>query len=54
MIIEQGGLDSHAATLAFALDIPTVVNATNAVQMLKSGTPVTLDTARGTVCAVKK
>lgn len=54
MIIEQGGLDSHAATLAFALDIPTVVNATNAVQLLKSGTPVTLDTARGTVCAVKK
>ncbi len=54
MIIEQGGLDSHSATLALALDIPTVINATNAMQMLKSGMPVTLDAARGTVCAAKR
>ncbi len=54
LIVEQGGMDSHSATLALALDLPAVINATHAMQMLKSGMPVTLDAARGTVCAVKK
>ena len=54
LIVEQGGMDSHAATVAMALDIPAVINATNATQMLKSGMPVTIDAARGTVCAAKK
>ena len=53
MIVEQGGEDSHSATIALALDIPAVINAANATQMLKSGMPVVLDAARGTVCAAK-
>ena len=54
LITEQGGLDSHAATSALALDIPAVVGAVNATALLKSGSCVTLDAATGTVCAATK
>ena len=54
LITEQSGLDSHAATAALALDIPAVVGATGACQLLKSGACVTVDAACGTVCGATK
>lgn len=54
LITEQGGIDSHAATSALALDIPAVVGAAGAASLLKQGACVTLDAAKGTVCSATK
>ena len=50
LIVEEGGTNSHAATLGLALDIPVIVWADNATQILKSGSVVTVDADRGIVC----
>ncbi len=42
-------MNSHAAIVGLALDKPVIVGAENATQILKSGTTVTLDAARGIV-----
>ena len=49
VITETGGANSHAAIVALALDKPVIINATNAVKILKSGTTVKLDGDRGIV-----
>ena len=49
IITEQEGLNSHAAIVGLAIDIPVIVGATNATMILKSGSVVTLDSGRGTV-----
>ncbi len=49
IITEQGGMDSHAAIVGLTLGIPVLCNAENATSILKNGTTVTLDTARGMV-----
>ncbi|MGN0551300.1 MAG: pyruvate kinase [Acutalibacteraceae bacterium] len=49
IITETGGINSHAAIVSLALDKPVIVNATNAVSLLKSGTTVKLDGNRGIV-----
>ena len=49
IITETGGVTSHAAVVSLALDIPVIVNAKNAVKLLKSGTTVKLDGNRGIV-----
>ncbi len=49
VITEFGGMNSHAAIVGLALDKPVIVAAENATQILKSGTTVTLDAARGIV-----
>lgn len=58
VITEVEGLNTHAAIVGLALDIPVIVGAENACLRLKSGTTVTLDAARGIICsdrvAVKK
>lgn len=50
LIVEQGGLDSHAAIAGLSLNIPTLIGATNATHILRSGTTVQLDAKRGIVC----
>ena len=49
MIIEEGGLTSHAAIVALNLGIPVVVGAENATKTLKEGQLVTIDSVRGLV-----
>ena len=49
IIVEEGGLSSHAATVGLALGIPVLVGAENATQLLKTGISVTLDADRGLV-----
>jgi pyruvate kinase len=54
IITEQGGMNSHAAIVGLTLDKPVVVAAENAIQILKSGTTVTLDASRGIVYSGKE
>lgn len=49
IITEQSGRNSHAAIVGMAMDIPVLVAASNATQILKSGAMVTLDATRGIV-----
>lgn len=49
LIVEEGGISSHAATVGLALEIPVVVGAEYATQILKSGCVVTIDTERGLI-----
>ncbi|MBE6823498.1 pyruvate kinase [Caproiciproducens sp. LBM24188] len=49
IIAEAEGMNSHAAIVGLALDKPVIVNAESATKILKSGTTVTLDAARGIV-----
>ena len=48
-MVEQGGPDSHAATVCLALEIPAVLGAMSATQILKNGSVVQLDSSRGVV-----
>ena len=50
IITEDDNLDSHAAIVGMALDIPVLVGAVSATQILKSGTHIKLDAERGLVC----
>lgn len=49
VIVEEGGIGSHAAIVGLALEIPVVIGAEHATQILKNGTVVTIDPARGLV-----
>ena len=49
IITEEGGLTSHAAIVAMALDKPVIIGAKNATKLLKTGTTVKLDCSRGLV-----
>ena len=51
IITEEGGFDSHAAIVGMTLDIPVIVGAVNATQILRSGTAVTMDSDKGIVSA---
>ncbi len=51
IITEENGSDSHAAIVGMALDIPVIVGAENAADILRSGTAVTIDANRGIVSA---
>lgn len=50
LIVEKSGSNSHAAIVGLTLNIPVIVGAKNATQMLKCGAVVTVDAARGVVC----
>ncbi|PWM46424.1 MAG: pyruvate kinase [Clostridiales bacterium] len=52
IVTEQDGLNSHAAIVGLTLDIPVIVGASNATQILKSGVTVNLDGTSATVCSV--
>lgn len=49
IITEKDGSSSHAAVVGFTLDLPVIVGAVNATTILRSGTTVILDGARGIV-----
>ena len=49
IIVEEGGIGSHAAIVGLALEIPVILGATNASHILKSGSVVTIDADRGLV-----
>lgn len=51
IVTEAGGLNSHAAIVGMALDIPVVVFAENATTILKSSSIVQVDATAGTVNA---
>ena len=54
LVVEQGGPDSHAATVCLALEIPAVLGAIGATQILKHGSVVQLDSGRGVVSSASK
>ncbi|MDP4176829.1 MAG: pyruvate kinase [Bacillota bacterium] len=49
IIVEEGGMDSNAVTIGLALEIPVIVGAENALNILKQGSVVTVDSNNGVV-----
>ncbi|MFA4907399.1 MAG: PEP-utilizing enzyme [archaeon] len=49
VIAEIGGIVSHAAIIARELEIPCIVGAENATQILKEGQKIVLDATNGVV-----
>ena len=49
IITESTGLSSHAVVVGMTLDIPVLYAAKNATKILKNGTTITIDGARGQV-----
>ena len=49
LIVEEEGPGNHSATVGLALEIPVIVGAQNATQILKQGSVVTVDAQRGIV-----
>ena len=49
LIVEQKGDNSHAAIVGLTLDIPVIVGADNATDILKDGAVVLVDAETGTV-----
>ncbi|NLY08434.1 MAG: pyruvate kinase [Tissierellia bacterium] len=49
VVAEDGGLTSHAAIAALNLNIPTIVGARNATEILKDGDIITLDSSTGQI-----
>ena len=49
LIVDHGGLTSHAAILARELNVPTIVGTLVATERLKTGDTVELDASNGTV-----
>lgn len=49
LVVEEGGLSSHAAICALELDLPAVIGAEDATRRLETGAVVTVDARRGLV-----
>ncbi|MFD1671584.1 pyruvate kinase [Agrilactobacillus yilanensis] len=49
IVVEAGGLTSHAAVVGIAMGIPVVVGAENATSLIKNGELITVDSRRGVV-----
>ncbi|MDQ2086968.1 pyruvate kinase [Herbivorax sp. ANBcel31] len=49
LVVEEGGLSSHAVTVGMALEIPVIIGTDNATKILKDGSVVTVDPERGIV-----
>jgi len=49
IVVEEDGLDAHAAIVGMALEIPVIVGAVNATDILKTGSLVTIDASRGII-----
>ncbi len=49
LIVEEDGMNSHAAIVSLSLDIPILLGANSATEILKSGAIVTLDGGKGLV-----
>jgi len=53
LIIEHGGILSHAAIVSRELGIPTVIGASNATQILKNNQIVEIDGSSGIINIIK-
>jgi pyruvate,water dikinase len=49
LIVEQGGLLSHASIVARELGIPTLIGVPNATNQLQTGDSLTLDATQGKI-----
>lgn len=49
LIVENGGLTSHAAVVGISMGIPVIVGAKNATSLISDGEVVTVDSRRGIV-----
>jgi pyruvate kinase len=49
IVVENGGLTSHAAVVGIAMGIPVVVGAKDATDAIKDGEVITVDSRRGIV-----
>lgn len=49
LIVEEGGLTSHAAVVGIAKDIPVIVSGKEATQLVENGEVITVDPRRGLV-----
>lgn len=49
MIVEEGGYTSHAAIVGLNLNIPTIVGAKDACDIIKDGQVITIDSDKGVV-----
>jgi len=49
IVVEEGGLTSHAAIVGLTLGIPTVVGVEDAVRFLSDGEIITVDSVRGLI-----
>ena len=49
LIVEDPDINNHAVTVGLALDIPIIIGASNALNILKNGTIVTMDSNNGFV-----
>ncbi len=49
IVVEQGGLTSHAAIVGLNLGKPTIVGATNATEIIKDGDTITVDSVTGRI-----
>jgi pyruvate,water dikinase len=49
LVVDIGGMISHAAVVARELGIPAVVNTRNGTDLLRDGDRVRVDGAKGTV-----
>lgn len=49
LVVEEGGLTSHAAVVALHMGLPVIVGADRALELLSTGDIITLDTVRGLV-----
>lgn len=49
IVVEQGGLTSHAAVVGIAMGIPVVVAAEKATELINHGELITVDSRRGMI-----
>jgi pyruvate kinase len=49
LVVEQGGITSHAAIVAIECGLPAIVGATEAMDRIKDGSLITVDSSAGTV-----
>lgn len=49
IVVEEGGLTSHAAVVGIAMSIPVIVGATNATSLIKNDELITVDSRRGII-----
>lgn len=49
LVVENGGLTSHAAVVGISMGIPVVVGAENATEVIEEGETITVDSRRGSI-----
>lgn len=49
IVVEEGGLTSHAAVVGIAMSIPVIVGAANATSLIKDDELITVDSRRGII-----